>query len=486
MITDERITHRLTRRTLFWATGGVLVATGLLGAPASPALANARQNAATGPTGWKTWYLTSPDELRPADPGAPSQAEIDEVIAAQAAATDATTAAISRWGGRVAVLPWNDVASSAFTEFKTAPLLVGRAEALLQTAMSDAALAAWDAQTALARPSPGATSDEIKPGAGVDPKQSSFPSEHAAIAAAAAAVLTYVLPDAAPGRFESLAKEAAESRIAAGAAFRSDVDAGIAIGEAIGAKAVARGKEDGSDAKWDGSTGRLTGDGYWEPTPPAFVEDPVFALAGTWQTWILPSGDAVRPGPPPVYDSPAFTAQLAAVEASCANRTLDQEQAAHFWNGTKSGQVAGVIWSGIAADLIVRHVLDLPHAARALANMAVAMYDAGVACYDAKYTYWTARPITADPEIKMLFPTPPHPSYPSGHSSLSGAAAVTLASFFPDDESDLLGMATEAAYSRCWAGIHYPSDNDTGLTMGHTVGYMFTEAVRAEIAGGAV
>jgi membrane-associated phospholipid phosphatase len=483
MITDDHITHRLTRRALLWATGGALIATGRLSAPASAA---ARQNAPAGPTGWRTWNLTSPDELRPADPGAPTQAEIDEVIAAQATPSDATLAAIARWGGRVAVLPWNDVASAAFIEFKTAPLLVGRAEALLQTAMSDAALAAWDAQATFDRPSPGATSDKIKPGAGVDPNQSSFPSEHAAIAAAASAVLTYVFPDAAPGRFDTLAKEAAESRIAAGAAFRSDIDAGMALGQAIGAKAVARGKGDGSDAKWDGSTGRLTGDGYWVPTPPAFVENPAFPLAGTWQTWILPSGDAVRPGPPPAYDSPAFIAQVAAVNASCANRTLDQEVAAHFWDGTQSGQPAGVIWSGIATDLIGRHVFDLPHAARALAYMAVAMYDAGIACWDAKYTYWAERPITADPDIKVLFPTPPHPSYPSGHSTVSAAASVSLSSTFPEDEADLLAMAVEAASSRCWAGIHFPSDNDTGQTMGHTVGYMITELQRAEVAGGAV
>ena len=191
----------------------------------------------------------------------------------QAAPTEAMTAAMTRWGGRVAVLPWTDVASAAFIEFKTSPVLVGRALALLQTAMSDAAVAAWDAQVAIGRPSPGATSEQVAPAAGVDPTQASFPSAHAAVAGAAATVLAYVLPDAAPGRFDALATEAAESRIAAGAAFRSDVAAGLALGQAVGAKAVARGKADGSDATWDGSSGRLTGPGYWVPTPPAFVED---------------------------------------------------------------------------------------------------------------------------------------------------------------------------------------------------------------------
>ncbi len=95
-----------------------------------------------------------------------------------------------------------------------------------------------------------------------------------------------------------------------------------------------------------------------------------------------------------------------------------------------------------------------------------------------------ARPITADPDIKVLFPTPPHPSYPSGHASLSGAAAVTLAALFPDDEADLLGMAAEAAASRCWAGIHFPIDDDVGLATGHTVGYMVAEVARTDAANG--
>ena len=64
------------------------------------------------------------------------------------------------------------------------------------------AIAAWAAQVAHARPSPGATSDEITPAAGVDPEQPSFPSAHAAVAGAAATVLAYLIPDAAACRFE--------------------------------------------------------------------------------------------------------------------------------------------------------------------------------------------------------------------------------------------------------------------------------------------
>src|SRR5829696_7094029 len=98
------------------------------------------------------------------------------------------------------------------------------------------------------------------------------------------------------------------SRLWAGANYPSDAEAGLALGQEVGQRAVARGKADSSDAKWDGS-GRLTGEGTWEPTPPKFVETPVEPLGGTWETWVLPSGDAVRPAPPPEYGSPLWQAE---------------------------------------------------------------------------------------------------------------------------------------------------------------------------------
>ena len=49
-----------------------------------------------------------------------------------------------------------------------------------------------------------------------------------------------------------------------------------------------------------------------------------------------------------------------------------------------------------------------------LALTSVAMADAFICCWDAKYAYWTARPITADPTLDVLIPTPPFPSYTSG------------------------------------------------------------------------
>jgi hypothetical protein len=242
----------------------------------------------------------------------------------------------------------------------------------------------------------------------------------------------------------------------------------MAIGHAVGRLAVARAEGDGSNAVWDGV--RPTGAGVWQPTPPDFRPDPIEPLAGTWQTWVLPGGDAMRPGPPPAWGSDAWRAEVLAVQEAVAHRTPDQAAAADFWAGYGGTVTPAGLWIEIGRDLIVRDGLDLPHAARALALTSVAMADGFVCCWDAKYAYWSARPITADPTLDVRFPTPPFPSYTSGHSTISAAAATVLGHLFPTDAETLADQAREAKDSRLWAGIHYPLDNAMGATGGAMVG----------------
>ncbi len=424
-----------------------------------------RQEATPSPDGWRTWYLSSSDELRPKAPGAPSQAEIDEVVAAQSATSDETVAAITRWGSGPAVIAWSRLAEEVSAEFDIGGMALGRFMAIYHTALHDAVIAAWDAQEAHARPSPGSTSDKITPSADVDPKRPSFPSEHAAVAAAAATTLAYLVPDAEAGRFDTLAAEAAESRIAAGAAFRSDIEAGLALGQAIGEKAVARAKADGADAKWDPAT-MPTGPGIWQPTPPDFVELPTAPLAGSRQPWILTSGDQIRPAPPPEYGSPVWKAELKMIQEMAANLSFEQERAALWW-GTSSP--AAVI-NGFARELIGKAGVGSPQAAQILADTHVAIADAGIAIWDAKYTWWTSRPVTEDPNLKPLLPNPPYPAYPSGYSGGMGAGTTVIGHYFPGAADEMADRAWEAAASRGWAGIHFVIDDDVALTMGRQVG----------------
>jgi membrane-associated phospholipid phosphatase len=452
--------------------GSAPTATAATGAVAAPRL-GARQDFSSDPTSWHTWILSSPDELRPAAPSDPTPAEIAEVLDLQAALTDAEIAAVRQWSSRPAVLPWTELGTAALDEFLS-PTRQYRANGLLQAAMYDAVVAAYDAQDAYHRPVPPAVDERIVALDGVAADRPSFPSAEAAVAGAAAAVLTALLPDAAPGRFMDLADDATTALLQAGVAFPSDVDAGLAIGQAVGERAIALAADDQPESAWDGS-GRLTGDGYWAPTPPWFDDPPMEPLAPTWRRWVLSSGDQFRPAPPPAFGTPAYESQLGAVREAVERRTMAQERAAAYWHGSASIQ-----WGGFAIDLISRHGLDLPHAARVLALTGIAIADAEIAVWDAKYAYWTARPITIDPDLDVQFPTPPFPSYPSAHSTVCNAAAVVLAHLFPNDEVDLLALAMEAAASRAWAGIHFPVDNDAGTLLGRQVGYLVTEAARQD------
>jgi membrane-associated phospholipid phosphatase len=390
-------------------------------------------------------------------------------------------ATIDRWDDPTVILPWTHLALDLIKVHQPNPVRAARALALLHVTLCDTLVATEDARMAFPRPGPSADR-AIVPLGRTPISPSSFPSEHAAVARAAATVLAYLFPDEPNDALQSLADEAALSRLTAGRAFRSDVDAGEAIGRAVGERAVAHGKADGSETSWDGS-GRLTDPGSWQPTPPGFFQQPIEPLAGTWRTWVLTSGDQYRPAPPPPSRSPAWQAELVAVQEAVARRTPEQEAAVQFWAGGPGTVTPAGLWIEIARDLIVRDALDAANAARVLALISVAMADGFICCWDAKYTYWTARPITADPSLNVLIPTPPFPSYTSGHATASAAAATVLSHLFPDDASLLLERAEEAKHSRLSAGIHFPIDTDMGALGGGMIGRLVVARARDEGTG---
>jgi membrane-associated phospholipid phosphatase len=99
----------------------------------------------------------------------------------------------------------------------------------------------------------------------------------------------------------------------------------------------------------------------------------------------------------------------------------------------------------------------------------MAVMDAGISCWDAKYTYWLLRPSQADSTIALPIGLPNFPAYTSGHSSFSGAASEVLAYLFPDMTTSLRSMADEAGMSRLYGGIHYRFDNEVGLAVGRGI-----------------
>jgi membrane-associated phospholipid phosphatase len=120
------------------------------------------------------------------------------------------------------------------------------------------------------------------------------------------------------------------------------------------------------------------------------------------------------------------------------SRSLTPEQTAIalYWADGAGTVTPPGHWDAIALDLAAGENLSTVQLARLFVTLNTAQADAFIACWDAKFTYWTERPVTAiqaeiDPFWKPLIPTPPFPSYVSGHSTTSGAAATVLAHFSP-------------------------------------------------------
>ena len=295
-----------------------------------------------------------------------------------------------------------------------------------------------------------------------------------AVAGAASTVLVYLYPDQAP-QIQALAGQVA------------DVGGnGFAHGRVIGRAQVAQAQSDRSDEVFTGSI--PVGPGFWVPTPPGFIQSPLEPLAGTWRPWNLHKGSQFRPGPPPAFGSPAFVAEVQDVHAVSQTLTADQKRIADFWADGAGTVTPPGHWNRIALDLVRAAGWPTLRASLLFAALNTAQADAFIACWDAKYTYWSMRPVTAirastdpavrDPTWLSYIVTPPFPSYVSGHSTTSGAASTVLAAFFPQRAGELQAMAEEAAVSRLYGGIHFRSDNAAGLELGRRVGAVALDAYR--------
>ena len=423
---------------------------------------------------WKTWVLASPWQFRlPAPPAdrAVIDGEIQSLKDLAAKHNAEGRVQIEFWSAGGPLYRWDQIALDESLSHLINNNRGSRALALVSVAMYDAVVAAWDSKYAHNRPRP-SVADPMLTTAVPTPQSPSYPSEHAVVAGAASGVLAYLFPDDA-AKLSSLAEEDGQAQLLAGIQYPTDIAAGLELGRKVAALVIERGRSDGSNAAFDGHIPQ--GPGYWNGT------DPIEPMMGTWKTWVLQSGAQFRPGPPPAYDSEQKKAELA--EIKTFPRTAKSNDAAFFWQFAVAGTRGYHWWHGLVGQQIALHGLDAnpPRAARAYALQSVAQYDTVVACWDGKYTYWAIRPFQLDPEVKTLFPTPNHPSYPAAHACQSGANAAILSYLFPSEASRFTALAQQAGESRIWAGIHYRSDVVAGFELARRV----TDAViqRARLDG---
>lgn len=436
---------------------------------------------------WKTWVLSSPTEIAvpppPAAGSAQEKAEDQEIKDLAAKRTPEVKDIVRKWAaeGSPVSTPWVDMNLEFVSAREKDPPLSSRGYALMSVAVYDALVATWHYKYEYNRKAPDVAERLVEPGP--DP---SYPSEHAAIAGAAARVLAYLFPERPALRLDEAADQAADSRVEAGVSRRSDVEAGLDLGHKVADKVIAFAKSDGSAApcnkKAPGSAPR-----YWAP-PAGSVAKPVQPCAGDWKTWVMTAGNQFRPGPPPIFGSAEFLAQAREEVATKAALTEDQKKAATFWAGGQGTPLPAGVWMNVLLAYLRNELPTEPKSERTLALAAVAMADAGVASWDAKFTYWDPRPQNGvrdsgvDKNWVSFIDTPFFPSYISGHATYSGAAAEVLSYLFPKDAADFHAKAEEASNSRLWGGIHWRSDNETGMAVGKKIGQLVVE--RAKTDGG--
>jgi hypothetical protein len=289
-------------------------------------------------------------------------------------------------------------------------------------------------------------------------ERSTHPSVSAAVSAASVTVLSSFFP---------LATAALEAQLDADLAApgwpgakHQDPASGEAIGRAVGAAVLAQAATDNYLVSSPGTP--PVGAGYWIPAPP-----PAAIVRGLYgvRPFFLTSQDQLRPPPPPAFGSPEFVTARDEIRAISDTRTQEQLDIGNFWNLAAPPFTAGGM-NLIADQIIVDHHRTEREAARILAYANTATFDAMVACFDAKFTYWFVRPSQADPGIKTVFAIPNHPSYPSAHACLTSAIMSVLEAAFPSERDRLEEIIAIAGVARMYAGIHYRFDIDAGQAIG--------------------
>lgn len=432
---------------------------------------------------WKTWVLASPGQIAvpppPAEGSPEREAELDEVRKLAQERTAEVEQRVARWSGAVATEPWTRLNLDFVAGQEKNPPLSSRNYGYVHVAMYDAVVAAYHWKEKYGQEAPEGVETLVDAGA-----VPSYPSEHAAIAGAASKVLAHLYPSQPALRLEEMAEEAAESRVAAGVNTRSDVEAGLALGRAVADAVIERARTDGAERKWDGKRPAGIGNGpqFWEP-PPGTVANPTEPLAGTWKTWVLTSGDQLRPPPPPAFGTPEFRAAAEEVVEVKRNLTEEQKRIAKFWEGAQGTPLPAGILNELVLDDVRGKKLSVPEAARVFALVNIAMHDGGISVWDAKFAYWNPRPengirdLGLDPSWTPHLPTPRFPAYPSGSAGYAGAVEAVMTALFPAESARFKARAEEQAISRVYAGIHWRYDAKS-LEGGRELGRMVVEAAR--------
>lgn len=467
---------------------------------------------------WKTYtttsiadyatVITTPDAVN----SAKYRSEIEEVKLEVGKINDARRDAIRYWNGG-GILRWNQIMREMVAKNNLPPVendkglypipssanpdnldnLVGtgfpfsnppyaaRAYSYVSVAQYDALVMAMALKAKYPRKSPNAVDETIIPIIVSTPKLNSFPSEDAVISAVSYEFMKRLFPKSADTLYLYKKKEEQKwFKLWAGVSTRSDIEAGEKLGKAVFAKVFSRFRTDGmanavgTQTKWDSLSKRCEdrGEIAWKsmeesPRPPML---PMYGNVMTWNMDRLTMTSISTSFPPLLTQSVEFKAQVAEVKSYTDNPTRENIAIVHFWADGAGTHTPPGHWNQIAEKYIVAGKQSEVRTARNYALLNTAMMDASVSCWYTKSCYYFPRPSQINPSIKTLTGLPNFPSYTSGHSTFSSAAATVLSYLFPDGASSFQAQANEASMSRLYGGIHYKMDCEGGFKIGKAVG----------------
>jgi membrane-associated phospholipid phosphatase len=357
--------------------------------------------------------------------------------------------------------------------------------AYLSVAQYDALVAAWKFKYQYNRKAPYEVDASIKPLLPVSALPA-YPSEDAVVAQASYVILLAMFPGEGPFLAGKLA-EAKNVRLWAGMNVGSDVAAGTSLGAAVAAQVMSRARADGMSAANNqaivpGLIANSKALGFLNPWVSQEIpaRPPMLPNYGTVKTWNFDRATmiSIRPAIPYLEGSAEFKKELAELEAINKNQTRSQAAIANYWADGPGSYTPPGHWHRYASKAGVEAKFSEVRMARMLAYVGTALMDAGIACWDTKYYYYSPRPQQFG--LKTSVGLPNFPSYTSGHSTFSFAAATVLGSFFPAKASLFTGYAQEASESRVFGLIHFRVDCTMGGKHGKLIGDYAVKRAQAD------
>lgn len=324
-------------------------------------------------------------------------------------------------------------------------------------------------------------------------------------------------------------------------ASAASLQAGVKVGQTVASAILAARSHDGSDAPMHYELSNKPG--TWRPDPLHPTQMPVGPEWGSVDTFALKNANQFQIPRPPALNSQQYADAYNEVKnyggdgvSTPTIRSEEQTTIGIFWgyDGSRGLSTPPRLYNQIATTIAVQQGNTMVQNARFFALINLAMADAGIACWDDKYTFELWRPVTGIRNgasdgnsatvgdanwLPLGAPndngggtnfTPPFPAYASGHATFGAALFRTMARFYGRDNisftigsdeyngitTDQNGQvrpvvfrsytsfsqaAEENGQSRIYLGIHWKFDKEQGIKQGKSIAdYVFQNYLRPQ------